>query len=122
MTYKLDIYIRLGIFLLQHRVVTLPLYKLVAGLCAHCRWWLSRLRPLPDAVGGRETLLSASTFGPASVSVGEAAAAAGGSCRISVTQGLESGFIFGHLARNPHLDNVSRRHGYSWGPSGFCQW
>ena len=37
-------------------------------------------------------------------------------------KGLWAGFIFGHLARNPHFDNVTRRHGYSRGPSGFCEW
>ena len=35
---------------------------------------------------------------------------------------LQAGFIFGHLARNPYFDNVTRRHGYSWGSSGFCKW
>ena len=34
----------------------------------------------------------------------------------------EAGFIFGHLAWNPHYDNVTRRHGYSWRTSGFCEW
>ena len=29
------------------------------------------------------------------------------------------GFIFEHLARNPRFDNVTRRPGYSRGPSGF---
>ena len=28
-------------------------------------------------------------------------------------------FIFEHLARNPRFDNVTRRPGYSRGPSGF---
>ena len=32
------------------------------------------------------------------------------------------GFVFGHLARDPHFDNVTRRHRYSRGPSGFCEW
>ena len=31
----------------------------------------------------------------------------------------KSGFIFEHLARNPRFDNVTRRPGYSRGPSGF---
>ena len=35
---------------------------------------------------------------------------------------LCTGFIFGRLARDPHLDNFTRRRGYSWGPSGFCDW
>ena len=35
---------------------------------------------------------------------------------------MEAGFIFGHLARDPLFDNVTRRHRYSWGPSGFCEW
>ena len=33
----------------------------------------------------------------------------------------KSGFIFGHLAWDPHFDNVTRRHGY-WGSGGFCKW
>ena len=33
----------------------------------------------------------------------------------------QAGFIFGHLDRDPHFDNVTRRHGYSWGPSGFFE-
>lgn len=32
------------------------------------------------------------------------------------------GFIFGRLARDPHFDNVARRHRYSWRMSGFCEW
>ena len=36
---------------------------------------------------------------------------------------LKAGFIFGRLARrDPHFDNVTRRHGYSWRSSGFCEW
>ena len=31
----------------------------------------------------------------------------------------KAGFIFEHLTRNPHFDNVTRRPGYSRGPSGF---
>ena len=30
-----------------------------------------------------------------------------------------TGFIFEHLTRNPRFDNVTRRPGYSRGPSGF---
>ena len=30
-----------------------------------------------------------------------------------------AGFIFVHLARHPHFNNVTRRPGYSWGPSRF---
>ena len=30
-----------------------------------------------------------------------------------------AGFIFEHLAQNPRFDNVTRRAGYSRGPSGF---
>ena len=33
--------------------------------------------------------------------------------------GPKAGFIFEHLARNPRFDNVTRRPGYSRGPSGF---
>ena len=32
---------------------------------------------------------------------------------------FKAGFIFVHLARNPHFDNVTRRPRYSRGPSGF---
>ena len=32
------------------------------------------------------------------------------------------GFIAEHPTRNPHLDNVLRRHWYSWISSGFCKW
>ena len=35
---------------------------------------------------------------------------------------MKAGFIFGHLARDPHFDNVTRPHGYSWTTSGFCEW
>ena len=31
----------------------------------------------------------------------------------------QAGFIFEHLARDPRFDNVTRRPGYSRGPSGF---
>ena len=34
-----------------------------------------------------------------------------------VGAGLVPGFIFGRLARDPHFDNVTRRHRYSRGPS-----
>ena len=35
---------------------------------------------------------------------------------------IRSGFIFEQLARDPHFDNVTRRHIYSWEPSRFCEW
>ena len=35
---------------------------------------------------------------------------------------IKAGFIFGHLARNPHFDNVTRHHRYSWGTRGFSEW
>ena len=33
--------------------------------------------------------------------------------------GDQAGFIFRHQVRNPRFDNVTRRPGYSQGPTGF---
>ena len=41
---------------------------------------------------------------------------------LTLIEGWKAGFIFGRLARNPNLDNVTRRHGYSWRSSIFCEW
>ena len=53
-------------------------------------------------------------------------------CHVRQQEGVEAvlgdhgghlaGFIFVRLARDPHFDNVTRRHGYSRGPSRFCKW
>ena len=53
----------------------------------------------------------------------EGVGGAGGGLLISPSVTItHTGLIYVHLGRDPHFNNVTRRHGYSWGLSGFCEW
>ena len=40
---------------------------------------------------------------------------------VEVLGPIDPGFIFEHQARDPHFDNVTKRHLYSWTTSRFCK-